>query len=485
MPSHATRIAVTTLLSLLAVACQGIERPVQPKAAELWDLQVTPDSATMRVRDTIRFVARPLSIAGPVDSVVTWRSARPDIATVSMDGVVTGHAVGTDTIWATAGSITRSRVVRVTSPIVGMSVCAGWLASSSDDAFACSDSISVPPGWSTPIILLLRHEDGATHVLPSASLTVKDTRIATLINYGSDTAPAMGVVARARGTTLLHASYGAFTATARVFSQPQSGRMTVAVLPSISAKSIRLESWAMDGTPPDVFIDGQFPIATNSSIDLMFAGLEWSPNGRELLFSSGPEGLAVMREDRSSAWTFHAPADGVYTPSWTDDGTILFSTESGAVRRIQPRDPSSTVSELALVEPAWHVRMAGSGSLLYSCAMEDPFYARSDSSVCIQDKSGARVLLKCGNNPDWSPDGTQVASVCGTIDVTQTGDGQTRSMHLPGELVEAFAARWSPNGQSLAILSYGWSIWIVNADGSRPLNRSPDSGQVTSVAWRR
>lgn len=472
--------AALALMTASAAACG--RDPLAPQSS--LTMTIRPDSAVIAVGEQVQFTALVTDRRGRVNAPVAWTVDHPDVASVSADGLVTGITGGETRISATAGNLARSATVRVRPRTVAIRLCGGSLGSSTLNQVAlalCPDSIDVPPGWQAPLVPFAITADGdSTSAIGPITWEIEDTTIATV---GPGAAQLLWAVRGMRpGRTTIRVLADGLAGQAVATVRPRPAHLTVAV--RTPRGPVVIESWAFDQPGAETLVGGQFPIKSPTSLDLMYAGLEWSPDGRELLYSSGANELSVLARDRSSVWTFAAPADGAYTPTWESDGIILFSTRTGELRRIIFRQ-GSTLSQTApvLTEPAWYVRPGPDGELLYGCEMEDPFYPYSASSICVQDGQGRRILEACGSNPDWSPDAMLVASVCGNVTLTPTARGAKRiALYLPGG--PAFGTRWAPDGRSLAVVTWGGSLWMVDVDGKRPIYRFPSSGKAVAVAWQ-
>ncbi|MGN1247933.1 MAG: Ig-like domain-containing protein, partial [Paludibacteraceae bacterium] len=93
----ANKIFAIALAALAFVACKPTNEEVTP-------LELSQNSATIKVGETLTLTANV-----KVDS---WESQNPAVATVN-DGVVLGVSVGTTIISATAGSDSKTCVVKV------------------------------------------------------------------------------------------------------------------------------------------------------------------------------------------------------------------------------------------------------------------------------------------------------------------------------------------------------------------------------------
>ncbi|MCC7051881.1 MAG: Ig-like domain-containing protein [Gemmatimonadaceae bacterium] len=105
--------------ALTLAACGGDpDTPTPGQTATVTSVRVNPATATVDVGATTQLSALALNGSGLVvpGRTVTWASQTPALATVSADGVVTGVAVGTATIAATADGKTGTATVAVTLP---------------------------------------------------------------------------------------------------------------------------------------------------------------------------------------------------------------------------------------------------------------------------------------------------------------------------------------------------------------------------------
>ena len=78
---------------------------------------VTPETAELEIGETLALTATVLP-EDATDKTVTWESDKPEIASVSKDGVVTAVAEGTANITVKAGEKTASCVVMVVPSIL-------------------------------------------------------------------------------------------------------------------------------------------------------------------------------------------------------------------------------------------------------------------------------------------------------------------------------------------------------------------------------
>lgn len=103
---------------LLLSACGDAVVQVTPE--DVSTVRVTPDSALVGVERTLQLQALALDEAGAllVGQEVVWSSSDPGIASIDQSGVVSGVALGTTEITATAGAESATAVIEVRLPPV-------------------------------------------------------------------------------------------------------------------------------------------------------------------------------------------------------------------------------------------------------------------------------------------------------------------------------------------------------------------------------
>lgn len=180
----------------------------------------------------------------------------------------------------------------------------------------------------------------------------------------------------------------------------------------------------------------------------------WSSNGSRIAFTSdrgGETGLYTMRADGSDAIPISTPAGfgGAYALSWSSKNVIAYS---------------------------WVPDASQEGNLVTIPASGGtPFYLQTDHVIATGD---------------WSPDGNRIAfqstrdgDTSHVFVINADGTGLTEIAKVSGAAEGAPA--WSADGRRIAFMrafAGGGGIWIVDADGSNPVQVTMRGGDAYP-AW--
>jgi dipeptidyl aminopeptidase/acylaminoacyl peptidase len=198
----------------------------------------------------------------------------------------------------------------------------------------------------------------------------------------------------------------------------------------------------------------------------------WSPDGQWLAFvaerGDGPQlYLASLGGGEPRAIT--AAAHGVSQPAWSPDGQkIAFVARCGEWK--EPEDRSPVERSAPRVVTGLYHRYDGQGW----------FDERRSQIFVVSIHGGDAVQITDGDydnyDPDWSPDGRQLAFVSDRNPtrfdenhrdiwvITAYGSGRRQLRRLTGGEGGAAAPRWSPDGQKISYIGH------LNADGNSASN---------------
>ncbi|MGD8867700.1 MAG: hypothetical protein PVI01_08715 [Gemmatimonadales bacterium] len=225
----------------------------------------------------------------------------------------------------------------------------------------------------------------------------------------------------------------------------------------------------------------------------------WSPDGQTLLLTDAGEWhLQIMDADGSNRKTLVAhDADMSGFPDWSPDWSptglwIAFGT-TGYLGAIRPDGSALAriVEDTAdFMEPDW----SPDGDRLVFVRRYGSYEGDRDVLVVGSDGTGIINLTRDAEAagywwpryPSWSPDGTSVAFDAfriggqGPVAIVITADGKTTA------ILDGHDPIWSPDGARLALNSRrdgNAEVYVVNRDGSGPVNISRHPSRDYLVAW--
>ena len=234
------------------------------------------------------------------------------------------------------------------------------------------------------------------------------------------------------------------------------------------------------------------PLTRNGSINL---NPDFSPNGRELIFTSYKKGNADLFK-RSLSSTAEIPVsnrNGLnITGAWSPDGSkiaLSLSKDGNAEIYTITRDGSNplrlTINQAIEVSPVW----SPDGTRI---AFVSDRFGKPQIFVMNDDGSGVRRLTSNGAynvNPRWSPKGDKIA-----YSRMQGGGFQIYTINVDGsndtQLTTAGSNEnpaWSPDGRFLAFGSKrdgSDGIHVMRADGTGQTRVSQGKGRGTQPAWQ-
>ena len=206
-----------------------------------------------------------------------------------------------------------------------------------------------------------------------------------------------------------------------------------------------------DGGPPEIWRmkqDGSgAEKITESSGDIVNGLPSWAPDGRRIAFVStraGNREIFVMKEDGTEVEQLTTHEANDEAPDWSHDGkSIVFHSQ---------RDGNFELYRLD-----------------------------------VGSKAVTRLTTHPGTDqyPDWSPDGRMIAfQRDSNIHVLDVRSGEVRRLQADAEIDDM--PSWSRDGRRIAFMSRrdGYpAIYVMNADGSGPVNVTPKPAEVPANQW--
>ena len=229
--------------------------------------------------------------------------------------------------------------------------------------------------------------------------------------------------------------------------------------------------------PGDIYVmnpDGTNLINLTQSPEGEEGSPAWSPNGKQIAYKSWgifnangffQSDIWVMDADGASQrnLTNHIAVDR--QPDWSPDGRqIAFTSDRNS---------------------DWEFDIWGGNSEVY-----------------VMNTDGANLINLTkhpakDSSPDWSPDGNQIAFSSdrdGNREVYVMNDDGTNPINLTNHPARDGGAAWSPDGMRIAFSTNrdgnwekkpndNWEVYVMNADGTNPINLTNHPAWDSSPAW--
>ena len=457
----ALHIAAAITLTFLLVACSESTSP--PPLPVVTQVIVEPaDVNTLKVGDQFTFSARILDQNGREieDRYATWSSTSEAVATVNMDGVVTGLSTGTTSIVAKVGEKFGSVTLNVSLyPVSSVEIS--------------TPQVHLFEGESRSLVAIVRGPEN--RVLNGREVT-----------WSTNDAGTVSVDATGRLTAI---KSGAATITASIEGKTATAAVTVGPAPVdeviVSPAGVVLE----------VGEQRQYQVVLKDAFGNVLQGrnvLWTADNGTVMLSQTG-----VVTGVRNGYVTLIATSEGV---SGTVGATIV-APEPYAYDLVYYRQSGFGTSDLFLLDlstGAAPARLnAGSFARMPTASPDGSRLAyavyatnvvgsgETIDDIYVADRSGANVMRLTtapgfDEWPEWSPAGGRIAyshlEPTGRSDIWVMNEDGSGKVSLTSDMPASgfrSAPTWTRDGLRIAFTQTentaagtAASIWIMNADGS-------------------
>jgi Tol biopolymer transport system component len=259
-----------------------------------------------------------------------------------------------------------------------------------------------------------------------------------------------------------------------VFVSTRDGDYAIYAMNADGGRQERLTKTAVDATSPAGLFFQTDPA--------------WSPDGRQIAFSSKRSGtfdIYVMRANGTGTTRLTDTSDDDMHPTWAPDGTEIAFERS---RRIYAMKTDGTGLRLVSRTLADDTSPVWSPDGKWIAFVRKPRGAMGQEIwVMRPDGSGARQVtsLKGSSiNPAWSPDSTRIvfaSDIVGSLyDLyyVTLADGRVRRLTKMGP--DTFEPAWSPDGSSIAFAQDG-AITTVDLKGETTRLTDPRNNDSSPV----
>ena len=224
--------------------------------------------------------------------------------------------------------------------------------------------------------------------------------------------------------------------------------------------------------------DGTHPINLTQSPERADFSSSWSPDGKQIAFTS------------DEGWKWDG-SGGSHRNIWVmdaDGGNPRNLTNHGAMDRMPDWSPDGN-------QIAFESNRDGGWEFNFWKAPSDIYAMTPDGANLINLTNHPAA----DGNPAWSPDGMQIAFESNrdgydNWEVYVMNANGTNPINLTNHPAEDRAADWSPDGLRIVFSSNragdwernpkdNWEVFVMNADGTHPINLTNNRAWDSSPAW--
>ena len=474
------RLSALLMLGVL-VACGDTSGtapgPVIPRPVSV--VAVSPERDTLIAGQQLQLSATPKDVDGrPLQRAVSWHSENEVVATVTANGTMTALARGSTAIVATSeGKTGRADIHVMSVPVAQVRL---------------SVSAEVVLEWDGTVQLAAIAFDAQGNELPGRDIVWTSTHpsVATVGTNGQ-------VQAVSEGTSMLSATIDGVSATigARVKPAPV-GRVTLDANPSGLEVGETVFFAALVESASGQPIQRQVTWTTSAPAVATVQGSSLSLAGVHGV-GSGTVTITASVGDKSASVTFsvaHPPLFDLLYTRWTGTTAAeLFVLGLGQGAHAPVRLNAGSVSRDPSPSPDG-LRIA------FAVSQTDLTTGQQQHDLYIVNRNGLgmrRLTQMPGleDQPAWSPDGSKILFHA-TDALTQRNDLWT--INADGTALTNLTAAigphmtdkrdpsWSSDGTRIAFVGTvagEHKIWIMNANGSNPVQVTRDAGFDASPAW--
>jgi len=228
--------------------------------------------------------------------------------------------------------------------------------------------------------------------------------------------------------------------------------------------------------------------------DRYIAGLDWSPDGRSLVFSSNRDGARhLWRIPRTGGAPERVPASGedVYelsiarqSPAGTSRLVYVRGTFDMNIWRIAAAGDSEPTRLISSTQDDYHPQYSPDGKKIAfgskRSGAEEIWVCNADGSNPAQITFGGGFSHGC---PRWSPDGRWIAfdtRPAGHADIYVVAASGGSPRQLTKETSDEVRPSWSHDGKSIYFASNrkdGWQMWRAPAEGGTAVQVTQKGGR--------